>query len=564
MLLNIIIIVFILGMAVMWATYGLFSAFLHLLVVIIAGALAFALWEPLVYGLLMKTMPMYAWGVGLLAPFILLLIGLRQGMDFAVRGNMQFPRLADQLVGGAFGALSGLLTAGITVIGVGYLPLTPAFAGYQAYEVGPTGQVQLRDGGALWLKVDSMAATFYNKVSAGAFKTSTPLATYLPDVDQQASVFRLARTYDENQSLTASPGTVSTVAYKVYAGDDPLPGAGGQINQWFGGTRKPGEAIASATIKVLKQDKTTTYDTDSILRLTPTQVRLNIATPDNPGQLLAPIGFSKLDPGTNQVQFYPVANNNIFASVVGYGEYDINWFFAVPDRATPRFLLVRNTRVPLPQPEAADAVEMARTVGTLPPEDDGEGATSNPADTPKISGDAMAITSEPSGYATHKAISIQQTADLPNPVSQNKFQGLKYDEEVVLSGQTSGETGGGGLRTTLRRVFVSPSLRPLRLQMVTITPDSVVTQAAQNIVEIWLSDTNGQVWRPFGYIVDRADKTQKFNILSSGEFRTNGDLDLADLRKGDKLYVYWRVPPGITIDRYNIGSANQEIGFSVK
>lgn len=563
MLLNIIIIVFVLGMAVMWATYGLFSSFLHLLVVIVAGALAFALWEPVVYGLLMKTMPMYAWGVGLLGPFILLLIGLRQGLDFAVRGNMQFHRLADQLLGGTCGALSGLLTAGITVIGVGYLPLAPAFGGYQPYEVGPTGQVQPREGGTLWLKVDSFAATFYNKLSAGSFKTSTPLAVYLPDIDKQSSVFRLARTYDENQSVTASPDTVSTVAFKVLAGDDPLPGAGGEVNQWFNGSRQPGQSIAAATLKVVKQDKTTTYDTDSILRLTPTQVRLNVVTPDNPGQLLAPIGFSKLDPATNQMTFYPVANNQVFASVVGYGEYDINWFFSLPANATPRFLLVRNTRVQLPKPEAADAVEMARTVGTPPAEDAGEGngGTTPP---PAVSADAMAINSEPSGYATHKAISIQQTADLPNSVSQNKFQGLKYDEEVVLAGQTSGEKGGGGKRTTLRRVYVSPSLRPLRLQMVTITPGSVVTQAAQNIVEIWLSDTNGQVWRPFAYVVDRADGMQKFKVLDSGEFRTNGDLDLADLRKGDKLYVYWRVPPGITIDRYNIGSANQEIGFTVE
>ena len=47
MLLNILVIVFILGMAYWWGIQGFFSGLLHCAVVITAGALALAIWEPL-------------------------------------------------------------------------------------------------------------------------------------------------------------------------------------------------------------------------------------------------------------------------------------------------------------------------------------------------------------------------------------------------------------------------------------------------------------------------------------------------------------------------------------
>ena len=78
--LNIIIIVVLLGMAAIWATYGFFSAFLHLVLVIVSGTIAFAVWEPIAY-MLLGRMPLMAWGVGLLAPFALTLIVLRGVLD---------------------------------------------------------------------------------------------------------------------------------------------------------------------------------------------------------------------------------------------------------------------------------------------------------------------------------------------------------------------------------------------------------------------------------------------------------------------------------------------------
>ena len=141
MILNLLVIAFVLGMAYWYALQGLFTAFTHILVVIAAGSMALALWEPLVINFLAYRMPAFAWGVGLLAPFALLLIFLRLAVDRLVPMNLQFPNLANLIGGGVLGALSGVLTAGFLIIGIGFFPLPPRTLGYQPYVVAADGEL---------------------------------------------------------------------------------------------------------------------------------------------------------------------------------------------------------------------------------------------------------------------------------------------------------------------------------------------------------------------------------------------------------------------------------------
>ena len=107
--------------------------------------------------------------------------------------------------------------------------------------------------------------------------------------------------------------------------------------------------------------------------------------------------------------------------------------------------------------------------------------------------------------------------------------------------------------------------RPLRLQITARGAQSLLGQsreAAGNVQEIWLSDTRGGVHRPFGWIISQGDGQQRMDIRTS-EFRNNTELPLNELREGDELYVYYRVPPGVTIDKYHIGASVQDIGFDV-
>ena len=75
MIMNIAVVVLVLLIGYWWANQGLFSAIIHLLCVIVAGAVALAFWEMLAFGLLMRggRFDHYAPGVSLLITLALVL-----------------------------------------------------------------------------------------------------------------------------------------------------------------------------------------------------------------------------------------------------------------------------------------------------------------------------------------------------------------------------------------------------------------------------------------------------------------------------------------------------------
>ena len=209
--LNIVLVLILLGMVAIWATYGLFSAFVQMVLVIVAGTLAFAVWEPLTFWLLGR-MPAYAHGVGLLAPFALSLIVLRGVFDKTCRMNVKVPRLADQIGGGVCGLASGVLAFGVLLIGANFTPMAKEAFGWQPYKVVGNAVEADQDGGALWLGIDGWAAAFYTTLSGGSMSPigGTPLAEAKPDLAKRAVVYRLTR--DEYQVRVARPKGVQVVS----------------------------------------------------------------------------------------------------------------------------------------------------------------------------------------------------------------------------------------------------------------------------------------------------------------------------------------------------------------
>lgn len=565
MIINLVIIVFVLAMAVMWSTYGLFSALLHLLVVIVSGTLAFAFWELWVNQLLIGFMPSYAWGVGLVLPFGVLLIGLRFATDSLVGGNMQFPRLVNQIVGGVFGACSGILTAGIAVIGIGFLPLPHEVAGFRPYEVNSVGEVvRVEEGGQLWLGVDSMTGHFFTRLSGGAFSTSTPLSHFQPDIAKRSAVHRLAKWYDPNQSLVITPGTVSVKDEGVAVfTEDRIPGVGGDVNEYLESRRNRagGGKLVLVQTNWQKGEDAATYDSDNILRVPPTQVRLLADTGQGPWEPVAPVGFARAN-ANGAMQFYRLDNNTLFASSAGFPEIDINWVFAVPNSASPAYLMLRNSRFALPEAQDLDGRTIAPLIGSMyNPGDPNAAATiAAPSD--------GNITTNPVGYATHKIIGIEPTNALPAKVSKNKAQDVNYSstgegDAEILGGEGILGQGAGGRGNSVDRVAVSGSLAALRAEIVPFTPINTGTPEG-NVQPIRFVDTAGREYAPFAYSLLMDDGRQKVRVETSGDLSKNTDLPINDIKPGDKLYAYWRVPRGITIESYRVGGARQDIGYGVQ
>ena len=162
LLLNIIVLVYVLAMAYFWGSVqGLFSGFLNLLCAIVAGALALALWEPLVVGALLGRMGAIGWGLGLAGPFIIFLVILRLAVDNLVRGNVLFPQVVNWLAGGLCGFLTGVITGGILLIGLGALPMGEELFGYQPLNIDSTTKTNMvkvdtdrETRRPLWLPID--------------------------------------------------------------------------------------------------------------------------------------------------------------------------------------------------------------------------------------------------------------------------------------------------------------------------------------------------------------------------------------------------------------------------
>jgi len=170
-----------------WANQGLFSAIIHLLSVIVAGALALAFWEPVTLGLLLKGSKFdpYAWGVSLLGVFVVALFILRLATNRLVPANVKLPRWADLAFGFPVGLASGVLTIGLAVIGVGYVQSTSNIMDFDGWSRGRGGKVEQVD--RLWLPVHTLTDKFYSALSVGAFSTSRPLRQYNPMLDRQAA-----------------------------------------------------------------------------------------------------------------------------------------------------------------------------------------------------------------------------------------------------------------------------------------------------------------------------------------------------------------------------------------
>lgn len=225
-LLNLIIVLLLLGMVAIWSTYGFFSALMHLVIVIASGAIAFAVWEPLAFWLLGR-MPAYAHGVGLLAPFALLLILFRAVFDKLCRMNVHVPRLVDQIGGGVCGLISGILAFGLVLNGAGFLPIAKDAMGWEPYIIQGNTVVENEDS-KLWgfTSVNKASASFFTTLSGGSMSAigGASLADARPGLAKRAMVSRAAE--DTHQMRSAHPDNVKvTGMYAVQANEEGLRSA---------------------------------------------------------------------------------------------------------------------------------------------------------------------------------------------------------------------------------------------------------------------------------------------------------------------------------------------------
>ncbi|MDX2114469.1 MAG: hypothetical protein SFZ24_02445 [Planctomycetota bacterium] len=366
MIFNALVALLVVVVAVIWSTkgkgFGLFSAFLACVCVVIAGGIAFAAWEPLAYFLLRtggsqqgfvgNLLQSTAWSVGLLGPFLVSLLVLRLAMDSLVGANMDFSETANSIGGIAFGAVSGIISVGILVVGTSFLPLPASLMGYAPIEERNGSPVYAR---SLWIPVDAWTIKLYEHLSRHAFASSTPLARYQPNAHQAAALSRV--TYKDASRNTILPTEFEVVgSYTVKGPLDQMltdtflvDDAGNTKKQQVtfpDGTQPTGGAtLVGYAIRLESGAK----EKQGNVIFTPAQLRLLCRNEDGASTFVSPIAVIAPPEAAAEslYRFRFDAKESFIASQGGGAEAVFAFEFIVPEGYTPAALFVKNTRADL-------------------------------------------------------------------------------------------------------------------------------------------------------------------------------------------------------------------------
>lgn len=567
MILNLLLILFIILMIYYWgAVQGLFSSLLHLVAVILAGALAFAFWEPLAMILLGRWLPQYAWGLALLIPFLLALAILRILYDMFIPANMYFSQIINITVGGFFGLCSAILTAGILLIGIGMLPLPAVIWGWQPMMI-ENGQPRPAPWG-LWIPADRMTSSFYAMLSHGALAPGFPswngraLELYRGDLARTAALLRLRP--DDNASIVATPASVSLST--CYIHPLPMPDLPESLVRHLTAEESSSETASKLVVLDTRWEVTRpTYDEDQALRVYPGQVQL--------------IGWQETFAGRQVHSFLPRAVGRLeqtgdaqricvlFDSETSVGRLNgrgqLAWIFVVPEEVEPKFVLIRNLRLEVPPPAKADTRQILAAIGALPRPAQ---AAAAPSTAPVPS-----LTPPPPGRHGTRAEDIALTNELPMHFSVNAAGTLQLTGNQVMSGTSTVSAPSVFISADMRvsSIYVPDHQAMIRVRLSRDEAQSTfgrAVTAAKMLQPIYLEDAQGQQYQPIGYVLHRPSTgTQEIRIDRLTPIRAARELPIPQMAQDDVLYLYFLVPKGTRIIAYHLGQQiRQEVNLDTR
>jgi len=146
MILSLVVILLIGIIAYVWASRGFFSSLVHMICVLVAGAVAFGLWEPIAYAILSAEPKGWivdmTWGISLAVPFAVTLAVLRLGIDSILPANADLDPATNLIGGGICGAVAGIVSVGVLVMAISFLRLPSSVGGHEAIGFDPGGSVK--------------------------------------------------------------------------------------------------------------------------------------------------------------------------------------------------------------------------------------------------------------------------------------------------------------------------------------------------------------------------------------------------------------------------------------
>ncbi len=360
---NLFILILVIAVPAVWSTkakgYGAFSSLLAAVCSLAAGGIAFAFWEPFAYmilgwgsgmtGFAGDLLQGSAFGLGLIVPYLGALLVLRLALDSLVKANLDLGDTLNMAGGALFGLVTSIISVGIFAISVGYLRLPSSVLGYSPIEE-RSGQVVYAS--KLWIPADLMVTRLYEKLSHGAFGSSTPLAAHQPNLHEAAGMQRM--TYLDASRNTLKEGDFEMLgAYSIKGAADELSKdtfqgqAKKQTIIYPDGTSPSGAAtLVGYAIKF----KSGAKEKGGNVIVTPGQLRL-ICHNDETGDTFAIHPIAVVAPpeaaAAGLFRFRFDTPESFIASQGGGADTVFSFEFMLPQGYVGRTLLVKNYRVDL-------------------------------------------------------------------------------------------------------------------------------------------------------------------------------------------------------------------------
>lgn len=508
---NIATVLLVLLIGYWWANQGVFSAMIHLLCVIVAGALAFALWEPVALGLFMRGSKFdpYAWGVSLLLIFMLALFVLRLATNKLVPANLDVPRWANLAFGLPLGLAAGVLTVGILVLGAGFVQSQRSLVGYTGYARNNAGTIV--SGEQPWVPFHKITADFYGMLSVGAFKSPSPMRRFQPRLDRQA--FALVR--------------------------DTFKNGRGQISMRPGAASVTGTYLAPDRCLVKVRFGRAARDFGEQLTLSASQVRLvsRAAGFDEP-YVAHPARWSQeiKDEGTGVFEFNDISN--YLTMIPARESADVVLEFPWSTQSAPAFIQIKGTRFDMGRVESATDQQCDEIL---------RGGQPGRQRVPDLAG----LPSVPTG-------DLRATAEIrPVTTSTNLLPGgMKQIDRYLDSG--SGQFEKSRIMPA-RNLAIQGIYAPKGVQVVQLDTNRNSTanlygdasvKAGQNAFPM-LVDSNGNTYSAIGYVHVMREATE-INLDPTNGMRLK-DLPHLPTSGSETMRLVFRVTEGAQIVAFQLG-----------
>lgn len=588
MIMSLVVILLTLLLAYLWSTRGFFSSLIHMICTIIAGAIAFATWEPIGYALLgaaprggvLSFLEGTAWAIALIAPFVLSLAVLRGIADSILRANVIVNRIADYAGGGFCGLISSVITVGILTLGFGFMRLGSDFMGYQPVQYQGNGSPTRQQ--KLLFPVNSITAGLYSGLSERAFSSPEPLAKWHPRFAELGPTMRL--NYGDGSSRnTMRPDDFSIVGrFSVGSQTSKLAdllkdaaGSAQQVVDVDGNAFDPSTKLEGFIFRFAAG---ATEKNSGKMTVGPAQFALLLEAQDGLStRIVYPVAVSSQAEADK-----PIAGRWRFdspgvyiASVGGASESFFAFEFPIPPNHRPIAIYAKGSRVPID--------DSIKSVATFTSGASRDAAMANLAAL-ATGGSLSSVGSGPMDASKATVLRVQENR-LPDQfrigqaIGFNIQKGLHDPLEIRDEGRNKVYVVNGEKIFTNKAVqemqIVEQTLRVDKFVEDTDTvlvkvqvagfpennPFSLLNPMVQNLdnraVPVVLVDTNGQSYAPVGFVLKDLVNT-KLRFTPGEPIVTLDALDNAAKRltrssPDDQLELIFRVSKGVSVQYLGVG-----------